>query len=186
MSKLRTACKRQKHGKALSGRDDRSSLYCFATAQKSTRSPSDLSCSCIFTMFTSVLVRYAGITLTTPVGPETCLPDFQQSLAKQTGWPKTSFVSPWSVSVTALLLNRCRRACGSAAVDVLRKTTPDRTCVASNPSWMHRQPAGPLERWQFHCENHIAAQTAKRQVVPVLEGKHGYQDRSAREHCFDC
>lgn len=107
VSKLlqRTACKRQKHGKALCGRDDRSSLYWFATAQKSTRSPSDLSCSCIFTMFTSVLVRYAGITLTTPVGPETCLPDFQQSLAKQTGWPKTSFVSPWSVSVTALLLN---------------------------------------------------------------------------------
>ena len=89
-----TGCERLKHGKPLCDCHDSAGRYRFATAQKSTRTRSDLVCSCNSAMFTSVLVRYAGITWTTPVGPNTCLPEFQRSLAKQSGRPKIRFVSP--------------------------------------------------------------------------------------------
>ena len=90
----RAGCERLPHGKALCRCHDRAGRYSFAKAQKSPRSPSDLTCSCVSAMFTSVLVRFAGSTWATPVGPDTCLADFQHNLAKQTGRPKTWFVTP--------------------------------------------------------------------------------------------
>lgn len=77
----------------------------------------------------------------------------------------------WVVSVMTTFR---RRASGNTTADMLRNTTTSWTCTAANSSWMHSQRARPLARWQFHCQHHLAAQGAKRQMVHVLEGKHGH------------